>query len=206
MSVRKIVSSLDKQREALDRHAKSMDAWSDKHVFPWLAGPFIVAAIHVLARLAAEFHWTIHIALTLTFVSLGFALLLGWRRKSFAKQHSSAEQFTLWLCTAFLLVEAFASISIFVVLAQPSAFTGPDPITRSALVDFYFYHFIEALPALKIWDTFQLTPVPMKQGSFFGGILLLVFRVGVLTTLAGALKDWISNASTVRNSPPTSAA
>jgi hypothetical protein len=76
---------------------------------------------------------------------------------------------------------------------QPSAFSGPSKPIRDVFVNFYFYHFVDSLPGLKLWDTFSVPAFPYRQQTFAAGVLLLIFRTVVLATILGALKDWISS-------------
>jgi hypothetical protein len=203
MEAKKTQAALERAQSRLKRHQENLDAFVDKRVFPWLAGPMVVVVVHIAATAAANFHWLLDAVVTSVFLVFALLLVLAWRSKSLLKTSSSAELLTLWLCTAFLAIEAFASLSTFVMVAQPAAFIGASSPSRSQFVDFYFYHFVDAIPTLKIWDTFALKPPAFKQSSFAAGLLLFVFRVAVLATLAGALKDWIS---TTRKSPRTHAA
>ena len=56
---------------------------------------------------------------------------------------------------------------------------------------FYLWHVVDALPGLRVWDAFGVKP-PVQQQGIVAGSLLLVFRVGILTTLVTAMKAWLA--------------
>jgi hypothetical protein len=158
----------------------------------WLGAIFVVAGLHWLTTVAGHFHWTAELLLTLVFALLGLGLLLGWKSKLYFRQYPKADLAGLWILTVGLVIEVFASLSSFLNTLVPNSYLGPQRIGKDDFINFYFWHFIDALPALKIWDSFAVPPPPYHQQTFLAGLVLIVFRTLVLATLIGAIKDWFS--------------
>jgi hypothetical protein len=172
-------------------------------ITPWLGPPLLVVGIHIIAQSASNFHWSVELIVTLVYMVLGAVLLFGWKRRVWFGKQPNSTLFTIWLCTIFFMIESFASASSLLVFYQSSAYTGPNIPSRSALVDLYFYHFIDSIPGLKLWDTFSIPAGPYRQDTLLAGFLLLAFRAVVLAILIGALKDWLRSRGELR--PPSSA-
>ena len=176
----------------LSRHYSQIEDWISSHIAPWIAPPLMLGGIVWVSVRASEVHWLIDLLVTGLFTIWCASLLIGWKRRMYVAQYPSSLLLTIWLCTAAMAIVVFAAVSSMLTTYQTTAFIYSTNPSRLDFVSFYFYHFIDALPGLRLWDTYSAPAPELRQHSFLAGTLLLVFRAVVLATLLSALKDWFS--------------
>ena len=87
----------------------------------------------------------------------------------------------------------FATLATFVVRAGAAALrlpagavATPDPgVMHGRLMDFYVWHFLDAVPGLKINEALQWT-VPLAYDGWALGVLLIAFKVAVIGPIIAA--------------------
>jgi hypothetical protein len=166
-------------------------AWFDEKVAPWLGVFVAFVAIRWGADAATRFNRGLGLVLTTVLAFWLFGLLLGWRGKRYDRTYSRSMRGALWLFTLLAGIAVFSAISVLLVSVWPESFSGPPPIDRNAFTNFYFWHAVDAIPGLKLWDSFDVPPPPHHQRGLAAGTCVLVFRVGVLATLFSTLKNWM---------------
>jgi len=109
--------------------------------------------------------------------------LFNWLRKKVGTSAPLAYAFNLmWIAIFF-----FSSVTY--LLVQSGVLRWSEPagleVTSDAVADFYFWHFLDAVPVFKITDTL-LWKEPLTYNNGWVGFLLLLFKIIVISPTIGA--------------------
>jgi len=131
-------------------------------------------------------------------VTLGIALLsisTEARRRGLFERLSKVGAFTPWAYAFNVLwvaVMFFSSVTFLLAEQGLIAFSPGlrGPATAGRIADFYFWHFLEAMPVLKVNQTIRWTE-PLGYDRTSVGLLLLLFKaVVIIPVIAAFLGYW----------------
>jgi hypothetical protein len=109
--------------------------------------------------------------------------LFHWLRKRVGTSAPLAYAFNLmWIAIFF-----FSSITFTLVQSGVLRWNEPtgQEVTSGAVMDFYLWHFLDAVPVFKITDTL-LWKEPLTYDNSWVGLLLLMFKIIVISPIIGA--------------------
>jgi hypothetical protein len=161
------------------------------HMYGALA---LSAVVFLVLRIAADVHLIAGVVATFVAAILMLALVFGlkdWRKLDFSWSVVSG----IFLLATLTAICVFSSASWLLYSVYPDSFS-PNPessykvVDAGTLADFYVYLFIDALPGLKLWDTFHVHP-PMNYNGLLPAAFIFMFRTFVVVRIVSALKDWI---------------
>lgn len=187
-----------------------MDRW--ERYTPWLFalfGPIMLAIWFVRAGLFGFGLWTQAIMLGFWGFVLGTLIaLIAWpdARKAFQR---SFRDISVWApllyainigmvaVVFFAAAGTFAAEAGLAVLRYPGAAANPAPpfptdpaIVHGKLMDFFAWHFLDAVPALKINDALHWS-VPLEYDGAAMGVLLIAFKLAVIgPVVAACVQFW----------------
>lgn len=158
-----------------------------------IAGPVF---LWLLDR-AIQFNWILGLCLTLLFSVFLVVLLWGWRRRIYT-EYSRSFVGAFLLMTLMLAIVVFSSASMILFRLNPYSYTGTATIEMMMFTRYYVWLALEAIPGIRIADTFNWQRPLQHHGPIASGYLLL-FRLVVLATLLKAVKEWLY--PTTQNAP-----
>ena len=109
--------------------------------------------------------------------------LFDWLRERVGLLAPLAYSFNLmWIAVIF-----FSSVTYTLVHSGVLRWSGPasQTLTPGAIMDFYFWNFLDAVPVFKITDTL-LWKEPLTYDNSWIGFLLLLFKISVISPIIGA--------------------
>jgi hypothetical protein len=138
---------------------------------------------------AIQFNWILGLGLTIFFSFWLAVLLSGWRRKAYT-EYSRTFVGAFLLMTLMLAIVVFSSASMILFRLSPHSYTGTATIEMMMFMRYYVWLALEAVPGIRISDTFGWQRPLQHHGAIASGYLLL-FRLVVLATLLKAVKEWL---------------
>ena len=109
--------------------------------------------------------------------------LFNWLRERVGPSAPLAYSFNLiWIAIFF-----FSSVTLTLLQSRALSWIGPasQKITPGAIMDFYLWHFLDAVPVFKINDTLPWKE-PLTYTNAGIGLLLLLFKIVVISPIIGA--------------------
>ena len=145
-------------------------------ISPWIQGPVFILWALILA-------WAIRLIATDRSRERAF----GGGSETPSASRFGIPQFTPFLYAFDLLVISvmfFSSIT-FVLVQNGAAELSGQAVTYDSLMTFYIWHFLEAIPLLKVNDTLQWK-APLTYQSRLVGFVLLLFKISVIIPVIAA--------------------
>jgi len=150
-----------------------------------IAGPVFL----LLLDRTIQFNWILGLCLTLLFSVFLAVLLSGWRRRIY-REYSRSFVGAFLLMTLMLAIVVFSSASMILFRLNPHSYSGAATIEMMMFTRYYVWLALEAIPGIRIADTFNWQRPLQHHGPIASGYLLL-FRLVVLATLLKAVKEWL---------------
>jgi hypothetical protein len=167
-------------------------AWVDKNIGPWFGALFLFAVLRGILQVAGKVHWAVGLGVTVALATFLAFLLMGWRRRVYAKPQQSRNDVAVLLFSTLLMsIAVFAAVSMLIFRFAPGSYTGAPEISMSTFTDYYAWLTADALPGIRFSDTFGVKS-PLDHHGWIAALCLLAFRGLVLTTLLKALKEWMT--------------
>jgi hypothetical protein len=126
-----------------------------------------------------------------------------WGRDSLARKHpgvSTTISVLVVVLVAILLMETISDLlhtqARLVIYTLPPDKDGvrrevpPQELTPQ-LMNYYAGHAIDSIPVLNVWRSFNITP-PLVSEQYLAGVLVLLFRVILVTAGLGIVKDGLA--------------
>lgn len=176
------------------------------------------------AREATGVHWLAGLAVSLISITLLICFTLWWAWLVWTQRYSGGNvawrRFHTWFGKGHLTVRLWAVlvfITLFAILGMSNIsltlhvggvvnYELPEQeISRiledprffsDTLIAYYGWHFIDSIPILQIWQTFNIDPPTSAEGHW-DGILVLVFRVLIIGPSIFAITKWLEFRSAI---------
>jgi cbb3-type cytochrome oxidase subunit 3 len=179
-----------------------------KRVWLLAIGVLVILGVAYLVRNwldeAMQSHWLYGLILSVfIFCLLLFLIWVFWRQPKSETDFSkySLQGLVLSLILVILVaIEVMAAISYILYEADLIHYTSSYPITSSRLLDYYGWHFIDSIPVLEIWSTFNVD-APVKGEGLWAGILVMVFRVLIVAPGIAVIKNYLGRRGKTNPSP-----
>ena len=165
--------------------------WIEEKLGPPVGAVLIFALLRLVLEWAAEAHWVVGLMATLV-LTVPLVLLLKSVRQKLYSQYSHMVAGSLILVTALMAIAVFSSASALLYHWRPQSYSGKPVLAMGTFADYYFWHAVDAIPGLRLWDSFGATAA-LQQSGFMAGLLLLIFRAVVLATLMAAFAEWFAS-------------
>jgi hypothetical protein len=123
--------------------------------------------------------------------------LFGWLETRIGRFTPVAYSFNL-LMVATIFFASVTYLSAYNRISRSQLVT--QPVTVESIQDFYLWHFIEAVPLLKVNDTIGWR-TPMKYDGHLVGWILLLFKLAVIIPVIACFASYWKNLDTAKSPP-----
>ncbi len=154
--------------------------------------PILYLFVRYLFARIGEIHWIISVMLCLI-----YALLIAfWLASLYVSIQTMRTLTVVSLITSILVMAAAVSSSVSYTLHSLglAVYKSNNEVNFGAFVDYYIWEFIDLIPGLHIWDTFNVKPPITTEGKV-AGIPILLFRGLIALPLFALIKKWFGKKS-----------
>ncbi len=85
-----------------------------------------------------------------------------------------------------------SSLTIILYQGEHLVYTSTDGITPGSLSNSYLWYFVDTIPGLEIWSTFNVDN-PVKTDGFLAQLLVFIFRLSIIIPSVMLFKEWLSS-------------
>lgn len=96
----------------------------------------------------------------------------------------------IYSLNALVVAVAFFSSMTYVLAVHTPLKLSPPQVTLEALMAFYLWHFLEAIPLLEVNDTLGWKRPPLTYNSAYMGSILLLFKLTVIVPVIAAFAGY----------------
>lgn len=170
-----------------------VDAWVNRHSLQIGAiGGWALAALAVRASslMAGQVHPLLGAGVALIWIGLGI-----WLTRVLWRARKSLGRTSIWsalgsLALLFmLLTQSFACLAYALQLVHVAEYSSAIPVDPGILADHYFWHVLDVLPGLRVWETLGVEDRVIEANKV-AGLILICFRLLVILPLFGLVKAW----------------
>jgi hypothetical protein len=156
-------------------------------------GPFYGALLlFVAARSVLEYVGSIHFGFGLAAALLLIVLAEILRRgisKFMIVKATLRDILAMFFLIVLMAIAACSGASYLIERQVPGSYTIRSPYSVGTFSDYYFWLFVDLIPAIKVWETLGI-PAPAKATNVTAGIPVLLFRVFILLGVISTYKQW----------------
>lgn len=180
----------------LDKTASSAQAFIET----WAGVIIVPCALYMGAKFALS--WSLGLknwlAIAATLPIAGFIILFAWLlikgmlKLNRASTRSEAPVAVgMLLCAVVVSIVGFAGLSYALTNQGWISFDSPShaSVNFETLTDFFSYEFVDAIPGIRIWSTFNVH-APATATGFWAPALLLCFRLSFIAPTTVLLVNW----------------